>query len=447
MNLWQLLAVPFLIGLNAFFVAGEYALVAIRPAQLERMRVAGRRRTVAAVTLLKANPADAIGAIQVCITLTNLLIGWIGEPAMSSVLVRLLGPLSRVMPDRAFTVLSVGLSFIVVTLLTVVFSELLPKALTLRYAEAFATLTAVPVVGVRAAVKPLVWVMNGLANLVTRPLGLGSIEEVEQEQVTPDEVRLLASRAADQGTLTGRERSLILNSLALGRRTARQIMVPRVRVAYLDLKRSMDENRAVMNEYLYSRLPLCDGGMDNVIGVVPTKEFLAAYHAEGDTSVLQLIAHPPVFAPDSIPLDNLLLVFDEKRTHFAILVDEHGGVEGIVTLTDVVDELIGEPKRAGDPAMLGTAPAADGGMIVVDAELPIHDLATRLGRDGWGGDDGVVTVGGLVAARLGRIPERGDEVSVDSVMLKVVDADPRAARRVEVSFPPRLDNGATDAVE
>jgi putative hemolysin len=107
----------------------------------------------------------------------------------------------------------------------------------------------------------------------------------------------------------------------------------------------MDENLAVMNEYLYSRLPLCDGGMDHVIGVVPIKEFLAAHQAQGDNSVLPLLARPPVFVPDAIPLDKLLVVFDEQNTRFAILVDEHGGVEGIVTLADVVDELIGEPKE------------------------------------------------------------------------------------------------------
>jgi putative hemolysin len=441
MSGWQLLSVPFLIGLNAFFVAAEYALVAIRPAQVERLRAAGNRRTAAAVTTLKANPADAIGAIQVCITMTNLLIGWIGEPAMSALLLKVLGPLGRVMPASVFTVLSVGLSFVIVTLLTVVFSELLPKALTLRYAEPFATLTAVPVLGIRAAVKPLVWLMNAMANAVTRPLGLGAIDEAGEEQVTAEEVRLLASRAADQGTLTGRERSLILNSLALGRRTARQIMVPRIKVAYLDLRRTMDENRAVMNEYLYSRLPLCDGGMDHVIGVVPTKEFLSAYHAEGDSSVLQLIARPPTFVPDTIPLDRLLLVFDEKRSPFAILADEHGGVEGIVTLSDVVDELIGDPKAADESLIANgaTTPPAGAtaqGAFVVSGELPIHELAARLGRDRWGGADGVVTVGGLVAAELGRIPVRGDRVTIDGVRLRVVEADARTAKQVEVAVAP-----------
>jgi putative hemolysin len=341
-----------------------------------------------------------------------------------------------------FAVTSVGISFVVVTLLTVVFSELLPKALTLRHAEGFATLTAVPVVCIRTAVKPLVRLMNAMANAVTRPLGLGRIDVADDDRVTAEEVRLLASRAAEQGTLTGRERSLILNSPALGRRAAREVMVPRVNVAYLDLRRTMDENRAVMNEYLYSRLPLCDGGMDRVIGVVPTKEFLSAYHAEGDSSVLQLIAHPPVFAPDSVPLDNLLRVFDERKTRFAILADEHGGVEGIVTLADVVDELIGEPGsadagmirrkvRAADPARGSkTSPPA---RLVVPGDLAIRELATRLGRERWGSRDGVITVGGIVAAEVGRVPAFGDKVTVDGVELHVVDADGRTAKRVEVT--------------
>jgi putative hemolysin len=117
-------------------------------------------------------------------------------------------------------------------------------------------------------------------------------------------------------------------------------MVHRTNVAYLDLTKSMDENRRVMNEHLYSRLPLCDGSLDRVVGVVPTKEFLSAYHAEGDTSILQLIAHPPAFVPEQVAADRLLTTFREHKTQMLFVVDEYGGIEGIVTLTDVVDELI-----------------------------------------------------------------------------------------------------------
>jgi CBS domain containing-hemolysin-like protein len=337
----SLSAVPLLIALNAFFVAAEYAVVALRPAQVEAMRAAGHRRTAEAIESLKSRPAEAIGTIQVCITMTNLLLGWVGEPAMSALLMSAFAPLAHLSPTVVAAV-AVVISFVLVTLLTVVFSELLPKALTLKYATVAGRLTAVPVLGIRRAVQPLVWMMNHTADLVTRPLGLGSVKDLEESRVTADEIRHMATQAATEGALTPTESSIVQAALLMGRRRAKEVVVPRTRVAYLDLHWTMDRNRAVMNEHLYSRLPLCDGGLDHVVGVLHTKEFLTAYNADGDVSVLRLIARPPTFAPEQATLDNLLATFHEDKTQMVFLVDEHGGVEGIVTLKDVVDELVGE---------------------------------------------------------------------------------------------------------
>jgi CBS domain containing-hemolysin-like protein len=343
--------VPILIALNAFFVVSEYAVVASRPAQVAALIAKGRRRAAGAMKKLQADPAGAIGAIQVCITMSNLLLGWIGEPAMSTALDRLLGPIERVAP-RLFHALSLTLSFIVVTFLTVVFSELLPKAMTLRYLDAAATVSAVPILAVRRALYPLVRLMNATANLVTRPLGLGRVETLEAQAVSADELRLMAIRAAEDGVVTPRERALVLNSLAIGRRPAKQIMVPRMRIAHLDLKQTMDENLRVTEQHLFSRLPLCDGGMDNVVGVVLTREFLTAYHAGGDASVLSLIAQPPVFLPEFLSLDKLIETFQREQTQMIFLVDEYGGVEGVVTLRDVMDELFRESSDSRtDPAL------------------------------------------------------------------------------------------------
>src|SRR5687767_7767552 len=213
MPLWlSLLFVPGLIALNAFFVAGEYAVVAIRPPQIAALATTRFRRSARAIARLKENPGSSIGAIQVCITMTNLMLGWIGEPAMSAVLRKLFGPLIRISPG-VMGAISTALSFVVVTLLTVVFSELLPKALTLRYAEAAASLTAATVLAIKKLVSPLVWVMNKLANAITLPLGLGSVEDMEASQVSVDELRLLAVQAGDEGVLTPGGRSLVLNSL------------------------------------------------------------------------------------------------------------------------------------------------------------------------------------------------------------------------------------------
>jgi putative hemolysin len=421
-----LVLVPFLIALNAFFVAAEYALVAIRPHQIEQFRNAGRRRLARAIDRLKASSGSAIGAIQVCITLTNLLLGSLGEPPMTRLLEIVLGPLAHLMPDAVFRTLSTAVAFTVVTFLTVVFSELLPKAVTLRYVPSVARFTARPVLLILSLTRPLVWLMNKTANLVTVPIGLGRVEEAEDVATTSDELRLMASQAADQGNLSSKERSLVLNSLALGRRTARQIMVPRVRVAFLDLMRSMDDNRRTMNEHLYSRLPLCNGGIDNVVGIVPTREFLAAYNEGTDTAVLNLIARPAAFAPNTISLDKLLVLIDEKRTQMVVLVDEHGGVEGIVTLRDVVDELVGQPID-----LSGQDDAPGVGAFVVNGEMPLHDLSAQLGID-LTRDTTVVTLGGLITERLGRFPRRGDEVELDRLTLRVIDGEGRIVRRVEV---------------
>lgn len=345
--MWQLVFLPLLIALNAFFVAAEYALVAIRTSQIEPMRQRGYTTAARALSVLKADMASAIGAIQVCITMTNLLLGWIGEPALSAIIQRLLAPLGVVVPAAVMTVVSTAMGFIIVTLLTVVLSELLPKALTLQHTVVVGRFTAPPMLLIQRLITPLVWIMNGMANLTTRLLGLGPVE-IEGRPMSAEEIGIIANESGEAGSLTVRERSLILNTLALGRRRAEEIMVPRVRVTYLDLHRSMDENLAVIEERLFTRMPLCDGGMDHVVGLIDTKEFLSAYRHEPltDTSVLQLITRRAVYVPAAVSLDRLLTLFREHHTHMLFLVDEYGGVDGIVTMTDVVDELIGEiPER------------------------------------------------------------------------------------------------------
>jgi putative hemolysin len=174
-------------------------------------------------------------------------------------------------------------------------------------------------------------------------------------------------------------------------------------------------------------LPLVDGSIDNVIGIVSTREFLAAFHAEGDTSVLQLLARPAVFAPATISLDKMLVLVDEKRTQMVMLVDEHGGTEGIVTLRDIVDELVGQPIAR--PA--ATLPGDCQPQIIFAGDTPVHEASAKLGID-IATDGSVVTIGGLVTEHLGRFPRIGDEVEISGLNFRVVDGDNRVVRRVEV---------------
>lgn len=427
----RLVLVPVLIALNAFFVIAEYAVVAIRSSQIATMQSRGYRRSAAALQALKDDLASAIGAIQICITLMNLLIGWLGEPAMSGLLHWLLRPLGEVVPVAVFDAASIAISLTVVTLLTVVLSELVPKALTLQHTLLAARLVAVPMFRIRQFIQPMVWVMTGMANLVTRSLGLGRVS-IADAAPSVEEIRVIAAEAGEQGTLTTRERSLILNALTLGRRTAGQIMVPRVRVAYLDVQKSMAENRRVMNEYLFSRLPLCDGGLDRVLGVVYTKEFLTAYEEQlEDSGVLLLIARPPVFVPVNVTLDRLLQEFHDRRTHLIFLVDEHGGVAGIVTVNDVVDEVIGEMSEERDLAMQPVL--EDAGGWSVEGAFPLHELGKLTGQADLPEEPEVNTVGGLLVKQLGRVPQPGAEVLHGPLRLRVVESTTRSVTRVRVT--------------
>jgi CBS domain containing-hemolysin-like protein len=344
--------------LNAVLVASEYALVAIRPTQVEALRLRSpASRRVAALARLKEDPGSTLAAIQVGITMTNLLLGWIGEPAVSAVIDWALGPLAGVLSAALVRGTSFAVAFLLITLLTVVLSELLPKVVTLRHVEGIATACARPVLVLRGALWPLVRAMNAVANAITRPLGLGRVDRAEGVAHTHDEIRVIATEAAADGVLTPAERSLILNTLSLGKRTARQIMVSRIHVEYLDLKRTMNDNLKVLENHLYSRLPLCDGGMDKVFGVVSTKEFLMAYADDGDPSVMQLIARPAAFVPETLTVDKLFPMFGKQGTQMLFLVSEYGGVEGIVTLKDVVDELLREAAATTEAASDNPAPA------------------------------------------------------------------------------------------
>jgi CBS domain containing-hemolysin-like protein len=422
MDWFELLLIPLLIAANAFFVSAEYALVAIRSTQIEQMRKQGYTRAAAITEKLKRDPASAIGAIQVCITMTNLLLGAMAEEPMKGLFVTVLGEYAKSIPSSVI----IAFSFVIVTLLTVVFSELLPKAVTLKFVPIAARLTGGVVLVILAVTRPLVWVMNVLANLVAVPLGLGRVDQVEKEYHTAEEIRMIAAEAANAGELSLRERSLILNSLAFGRRTARQIMVPRVKVAFLDIQKPLQENRDIMESRLFSRLPLCDGGLANIIGVVLTREFLFVYNNEADSSIFQLIAKPVVYAPDTISLDKLLILFDEQKTQIVMLVDETGGFTGIVTLRDVVDELVGLPMdQSNRPA--ATKP------FTLPGDTPLHEFALRIGHESLEHGSSVVTLGGLVVERLGRFPDRGDEITLDDgTILRVLNTARQRVKRVEV---------------
>lgn len=334
----QLALLPLLILANAFFVAAEYAVIAVRKSQISSLTRRGSRSAVW-LTRLRENLAATLGGIQICITMTNLLLGWIGEPAVTRLLMDLFSIFGTALPELQTRGISTAIAFVIVTLTTVILSELLPKALTLQHTLLIARYISGPLLLVLIAIRPLVWLMDRSANLLSRTLGLGEVR-IEELPASIEELKAIARDAGERGSLGPQEQALILNTLGLSDLRGEDVMVPRVKVAYLDLRRSMEQNREVMEQYLYSRLPLCNGSMDTVVGIVYTKEVLAACPEGSDSPVLQLLCRPAIFAPSNVSLDRLLALFLEKNSRMIILVDEYGGVDGLVTLTDVMNQLL-----------------------------------------------------------------------------------------------------------
>jgi CBS domain containing-hemolysin-like protein len=341
----DVLLVCILLLLNAFFVAAEYALVALRSSQIKSIELAGWKRTARHLAGLRKEMNSTLGAIQVGITMMNLLLGWLGEPVISRGISYLIGSVEQFLSPAALSTISTVVGFIVITLITVVASELLPKALTLQHTRRIAMVVALPIHLICRTIWPLVWLMNVLAAGLGLLLGLRL--HIEEAPIGRDEIIHIATEAGTRGMLSERERAVIVNTLNLGAAKAKDILIPRVKVAYLDLQRSMAENREVMEGRLYSRLPLCNGGLDHVVGIVYTKEFLTAYAEAGEASVLQLLAQPVLFVPETVTLDRLLALLLEKHARMVIVVDEHGGMEGIVTLTDLMQRLVNDHGGKG----------------------------------------------------------------------------------------------------
>jgi CBS domain containing-hemolysin-like protein len=407
--LYVLLALG-LVALNAFFVATEFAIVRVRTTRIDELVAKGVRRAAATRTVLQDLNAY-LSACQLGITLASLGLGWVGKPAFAHLLEPVLGGLGFWSEVTAASI-SITLAFAIITFLHVVLGELAPKTIAIERAEATALLIAWPIRIFNVLLFPFIWSMNGLANLAVRALGLHPVSD-ESLAHSEEELRMILSVSQRSGTLPEAHAELLENALDFTERAVRQIMVPRADIVWLDARRPYEDNVRVVRESAHTRYPLCEGDVDHVVGVLNLKDLFL----QAGTDLRQL-ARKPLFVPEGVSIDRVLRQFQRSRTHLAVVIDEYGGTSGVVTIEDVLEELIGEIQDEFDEE----APKVQdlgGGRLSVDASVPADEIAETLGiRDG--ADEEVDTLGGLVVARLGRIARPGDVVTLGN-------------RRVEVS--------------
>ena len=413
-HLLYLLIALGLVALNAFFVATEFAIVKVRSTQIEELASRGMARAAAVRDVIKdLNPY--LAACQLGITLASLGLGWVGEPAFAHLIEPLFVGLGAAQGVATHT-LAVTLSFIVITLLHVVLGELVPKTIAIDYTLKTALVVAWPIRIFYRAFYPTIWAMNEISNLIVRALGLSRGAD-DARAHSEEELRMIVARSHKGGVISEAHAGLLARALDFGDHTVRQIMLPRGDIIFLDVNGDYDDNLRVARESGHTRYPLCDSELDQVLGIVHIKDIFVHHTEVSKRRDLRSIAREPLFVPDSLAIEKLLADFQRTRVHMGIVIDEHGGTAGMVTLEDVLEELTGEIQDEFDQEEPKVRRLPDGSFSV-DATLPLDETEEELGIHA-DADEEVDTLGGLVFARLGRMPRVGDSVVLDGRTVKV----------------------------
>jgi putative hemolysin len=414
-DLLRILAVLGLVAGNAFFVIGEYAVVTARRAALAGRDSAGAR----AALRLMDDPVRVISTVQVGITAIGILTGALAEP-----LVR--GLHGDAVPGWATYVIA----FTVVTYLSVVFGALVPKALTLDRAERLVTLVARPVEWISVVLRPVVWVLQVSASAILRPFGVRDIVAGESIR-TAGELRALVDEAEESGVIPRAQEELLHNVFDFPDREARDIMVPALDVVWLDAELSIGDALDTTVDVPHGRYPVGRGSLDKLAGMVHIRDLVAASRS-GHDGPIETLARPALIVPETKDLGALLREMREQSVQLAVIVDEYGAVAGIVTIEDMVEELVGEIQDEFDLPDSRLEQIGDG-TVRVAGSMTIDDFNEAVGTEFR--QDGPRTLAGLVFDALGRRPATGDAVEIDGTRIEVERVDGLRITRLLVALP------------
>jgi len=411
-----LIAALLLVAANGFFVAVEFAVARLRPTQVDDWlaeRRPGAKSAYHAVTHLDAY----LAACQLGITLASLGLGVVGEPAFHHLVEPLFGNDARV----AGIAIGSAIAFFIITLLHVVLGELSPKSLAISRTGPTALLLVPPMRLFYLATKPIVDFFNLLGNLVLKPFGVPPASEAGHTPHSEDEIRQLLRQSSEGGLIDAEERSISENALLFGDRRAREIMVPRPDVDWISTENTAREAADLAIATGRTRLPVGEpeGGLDAAVGVLNVKDLIAPAQRGQDVRVADL-ARPLTRIAESERLDEVLHTLRRARQHIALVLDEHGTVVGLLTLEDVMEEIVGEIQDEFDPAEVEHVRREDGAWHI-DGAAPLRDVAEQIGLPLAEAHE--ATIGGHVVEELGRVPAPGETVIVEGRPVEVLGAD------------------------
>jgi CBS domain containing-hemolysin-like protein len=417
----ELLAVAALILLNGYFVAAEYALVTARRTRIQELAQKGNRRARAVLRIL-ADPPRFIAAMQLGVTGASLAIGALGE----QVLARVFDPLFA-------SVVAFALAFLIITFLHVVVGELVPKGIALGYSDRVALAVSTPVRAFFVVFKPLIWVLQRSSEIALRALGL-TPPGGELEVYSEAELKMLLSRSTEEGELEHQEQEMLYKVFDFADKEVSTVMVPRPEVVALSVEMPPEQALAAVIDSPYTRYPVYRDALDEILGVLHVRDLFSALVDRGIAGVeLEQLLRPAHIVPETKDLAALLTEFRRTNQHMAIVVDEYGELEGIVTLEDLLEEIVGEIEDEFDLPDESVEKLPDG-RVRIDGTFPIDDFNEQFHRTLPIED--YHTIGGFVFGLLGRAPEPGDEVEADGCRFKVLDVEGSRIERLEVELVP-----------
>jgi CBS domain containing-hemolysin-like protein len=426
-----------LVVVNGFFVAAEFALVRIRETQLEGLAIKGDRRARVARSII-GNLNSYLSATQLGITMASLGLGWAGEPLFTSLLSPVLLSLHVESPALRHSI-SFAIGFTALTFLHISAGELAPKWAAIQDPLPISLWTAKPLKWFYLASYPFNWLLNRTAQWLVRQVGIEFAVETSSVH-SQEELRLLVAASQKHGGASAFSRDLVLNALDLRRRLVREVMRPRQEITALDTDASMVECLGVAEKTRYSRFPLSQGGdLDKTFGVIHIKDLYAMRLRARTGLELLPVARKLIYVPETAHLEKLLQLFLERKLHLAIVVDEYGGTLGMVTLENILEEVVGQIQDEFDqekPLLIRIGEA----IWDVAGNLPLHELEELIGKPVQ--EEGITTVSGWVTHRLGGFPRPGDVITVGAYELRVEEMQRMRVARLRLTKRAELEPSA-----
>jgi putative hemolysin len=424
----RILAIFLLVLGNAVFVAAEYALVTARRTRLVARAEEGSGAARVALQLMD-EPVGFISTVQIAITAFGIALGAVGQPLVSKYL------------DFLPSGIAFVLAFLVLTYLSVSLGELAPKAIALQKAESFAIAFAYPLALIQRVVAPLVWALQASANLVIRAFGLRAMPAGELVH-TEEDIRQIVAGAEEAGVIQEAEEEMLYKVFDFADKEVHEVMVPRPQVVAIQADLPPEEALAALLTSPYTRYPVYRGSVDEIVGILHVRDLFGAMHDRGIAQVeIEELLRPAYIVPETKDLAALLAEFRQQNQHMAVVVDEYGSMQGVVTLEDLLEEIVGEIEDEFDLPDESVEHVRDN-VIRIDGAFPIDDFNEQFHTEIEVED--YHTMAGYVFGLIGRAPEVGDEVTLDGVALRVVEVEGSRIQRLEVEFEGR-DGDAAEA--